>query len=424
MHESTRSLPGLRAVLGLAGFRRLLAVRLVGQFADGLLQVGLASFVFFSPERAATPGRVALGFAVLLLPFSVVGPFAGVLLDRWSRRQVLVVANLVRVLGVGVVAALIATGQDTFALYVLALTMLGVNRFVLAALGASLPHVVPQPLLVTANAVAPTAGTAMTFLAAGLGIAVSSALGGGNAGDAVVVAGAALSCLGAASLALRLKRSQLGPDHRVQLTVSRAVRDVVAGFVAGLSHVHHRPPARRALTVMAGHRFLFGLATVLGIVLFRNTFHPGDPDAALAALGLSLAFGGAGAVTGAVLTPGATRRIRSTGWVCALLVVAAADMALLVTPFREPLFLVASFLIGLVAQGIKVSVDAVLQAATDDAYRGRVFTLYDLVFNATFVLAGLLAALVLPVDGRSTALALGIAAGYGLLAVWYPRNRG
>ncbi len=411
-------------MLGLAGFRRLLAVRLVGQFADGLLQVGLASFVFFSPERAATPGRVALGFAVLLLPFSLVGPFAGVLLDRWSRRQVLVVANLVRVVGVGLVAALIATGQDSLALYVLALTMLGVNRFVLAALGASLPHVVPPSLLVTANAVAPTAGTAMTFLAAGLGITASSALGGGDAADAVVVAGAAVSCLGASSLALRLDRAQLGPDRKVPLAVTRAVRDVVDGFVAGLRHVRERTPARRALTVMAGHRFLFGLATVLSIVLFRNTFHPDDPDAALSALGLSLAFGGAGAVTGAVLTPGATRRITSTGWVCALLVVAAADLILLVAPFREPLFLVASFLIGLVAQGVKVSVDAILQTATDDAYRGRVFTLYDLVFNATFVLAGLLAALVLPADGQSTVLVVAVAAGYGLLAAWYARDRG
>ena len=71
-------------LLALAGFRRLLTVRLIGQFGDGLLQVALASFVFFSPERAASPERIAAGFAVLLLPFCLVGPFAGVLLDRWS----------------------------------------------------------------------------------------------------------------------------------------------------------------------------------------------------------------------------------------------------------------------------------------------------------------------------------------------------
>ena len=422
MPQRERSLPGLRTVLGLVGFRRLLWVRLTGQFADGLLQVGLASFVFFSPERAATPSRVALGFAVLLLPFSLVGPFAGVLLDRWSRRQVLVVANLVRGAGIAGIAVLIGTGQDALELYVLALSVLGVNRFVLAALGASLPHVVPAERLVTANAIAPTAGTAMTFVAAGLGIAASAALGGGDAGDATVVAAAAVVCVLATSLATRLGRTQLGPDIQVRLSPRSAVADVAAGFVAGLRHIRSRRPAARGLIVMGGHRFLFGLATVLGIVLFRNTFHSGDPDAALTALGLSLAFGGAGAVVGAVLTPGATRRLGSTRWICGLLVLAAVDIAGLVTPFREPLFLVASLLIGLVAQGVKVSIDAILQATVDDEYRGRVFTLYDLVFNAMFVVAGLVASLTLPVDGRSTLMAGSIAVGYTLLAVWYARN--
>src|SRR3712207_7345465 len=46
--------------------------------------------LFRSPQRAADPVDVAAAFAVLLLPYSVVGPFAGVWLDRWSRRQVLV----------------------------------------------------------------------------------------------------------------------------------------------------------------------------------------------------------------------------------------------------------------------------------------------------------------------------------------------
>jgi hypothetical protein len=332
------------------------------------------------------------------------------------------VANLVRCAGVAGIAVLIGTGQDALGLYVLALGVLGVNRFVLAALGASLPHVVPAERLVTANAIAPTAGTAMTFVAAGLGIAASAALGGGDAGDATVVAVAAVVCVLAASLATRLGRTQLGPDIPVRLSLRSAVADVATGFVAGLRHVRSRRPAARALIVMGSHRFLFGLATVLGIVLFRNTFHPGDPDAALTALGLSLTFGGAGAVVGAVLTPGATRRLGSTRWICGLLILAAVDIAGLVTPFREPLFLVASFLIGLVAQGVKVSIDAILQATVDDEYRGRVFTLYDLVFNAMFVVAGLVASLTLPVDGRSTLMAGAIAVGYTVLAVWYARN--
>ena len=86
----------LKALWPLVGFRRLLSVRLVSQCADGMFTVGLATLFFFSPENAATAGKVAAAFAVLLLPFTIVGPWAGVFLDRWRRRQVLVVGNVVR----------------------------------------------------------------------------------------------------------------------------------------------------------------------------------------------------------------------------------------------------------------------------------------------------------------------------------------
>ncbi|MDQ3505736.1 MAG: MFS transporter, partial [Actinomycetota bacterium] len=75
----------VRGLLRRGDFRRLLGVRLSGQFSDGVFQASLAGAVLFNPERAASPADVAAGFAVLLLPYSLVGPFAGVLLDRWTR---------------------------------------------------------------------------------------------------------------------------------------------------------------------------------------------------------------------------------------------------------------------------------------------------------------------------------------------------
>ena len=82
-----------RSVRALPDFWRLLEVRAVSQFGDGLFQAGLAGAILFNPERAATPWAVAGAFAVLYLPYSLLGPFAGALLDRWDRRLVLVGAN-------------------------------------------------------------------------------------------------------------------------------------------------------------------------------------------------------------------------------------------------------------------------------------------------------------------------------------------
>src|SRR4030095_16824524 len=103
----------LRAVTSLRDFRRLFATRLLAQSADGIFQVSLASFVFFSPEKQTSGADAAAAFATLLLPYSVVGPFAGVLLDRWRRRQVLVFGNALGALLVGGVGGLVAGGSHT-----------------------------------------------------------------------------------------------------------------------------------------------------------------------------------------------------------------------------------------------------------------------------------------------------------------------
>jgi hypothetical protein len=102
----------LRVALARRDFRRLLFVRLLGQFGDGVFQISLAGAVLFNPERQAHAAEVAAGFAVILLPYCLVGPFAGVLLDRWWRQRVLVLANLVRAVLVLGVAAEVAAGVD------------------------------------------------------------------------------------------------------------------------------------------------------------------------------------------------------------------------------------------------------------------------------------------------------------------------
>ena len=131
----------LRSVRDLPEFRRLLELRLVSQFGDGLFAAGLAGAILFNPEREATPLAIAGAFAVLFLPYSLLGPFAGALLDRWDRRLVLVGANIGRLLLVLVVAALLQMGADDPQILIAALVVNGFTRFVSSGLSAALPHV-------------------------------------------------------------------------------------------------------------------------------------------------------------------------------------------------------------------------------------------------------------------------------------------
>ncbi|MGH3811728.1 MAG: MFS transporter, partial [Pseudonocardiaceae bacterium] len=127
---------GVRRLLGTRGFGRLLTSRFAAQWGDGVFQAGLGGAVLFNPERQADPIAVAAGLAVLLLPYSLVGPFAGALLDRWDRRRVLAIANLLRAIPIVLVALAVGTGVAGVPLYVGALLVTGVSRFVLAGLSA------------------------------------------------------------------------------------------------------------------------------------------------------------------------------------------------------------------------------------------------------------------------------------------------
>ena len=71
----------LRELFGQQWFTTLLAARLFSQCADGIFQASLYGALLFNPEHHTRPAEVAGGLVLLVLPYSVVGPFAGVFLE-------------------------------------------------------------------------------------------------------------------------------------------------------------------------------------------------------------------------------------------------------------------------------------------------------------------------------------------------------
>ena len=405
-------------------FRRLFAVRVTSQLTDGVFQVALASYVVFSPERAPGPGAIAAALAVVLLPFSVLGPFVGVFLDRWSRRQVLAWSNFVRVGLVGLLAVAVHADVRGPVRFGLVLVCLSVNRFLLAGLSAALPHVVDPEDLVTANALTPTAGTLAVLVGLGVGAGVRALGRGVDAdGDVTVLLTAAVLYGVAGSLALRIPRDMLGPDVAVRPPgVADSLRHVARGLVDGLRHLDDRRPAAYGLVAITAQRFFYGLSFVSLVLLYRNYFHTRDEvDAAFNDLSAAVLVSGVGFVAAAVLTPVVTERISRRAWVVGLLVAAAVTQVVPGALYTEPALLVAAFFLGLAAQGIKIVVDTLVQSHVDDAFRGRVFSLYDVLFNVAFVAAAAVGAVVLPLDGKSYAVLGTVALGYLVTALWYAR---
>jgi MFS family permease len=409
----------IRHLLPRKDFRRLFLTRLLSQFGDGVFQAALAGTVLFNPQRAADPVDVAAGFAILLLPYSFVGPFAGVWLDRWSRRQVLLRANLVRALLVAVVAALVFAGVQGTGFYVAGLAVFSVNRFILAALSASLPHTVDEASLVSANALSTTSGSVATVAGGGAALGLLQIVGAGDMGYAVLSLSAALPYLGAAAVVAGFARAYLGPDH---IRAVLSVRDVVRGMAAGARHAWAHPPAVAVLLAIALHRLGFAVLTLMTLLLYRNTFESESFfRGGLVGLGEVVAAGAIGTLVAAAVTPWVVRRIGKPRWVTGLLSIGGVVQTVLFVPFVPVTVVVAGLAMGFVSQAVKICVDTTLQESVDDDFRGRVFSVYDTLFNVTYVAALVVGAFTLPPSGVSYWALLVVGVGYVLTALVYRR---
>ncbi len=410
----------LSVVLRGRDFRRLFGTRLVSQFSDGIFQFGVAGFAFFNPEKQTTALQVATGLAVLLLPYSILGPFVGVFIDRWSRRQILMIAPLVRGVLLVTAAVLVAAGAPDAAFYAAALGVLAVNRFFLAALGASLPHVVPADRLMAANAVTPTSGTVATFIGVGVGFLLRDIFGAGPGGVALLLVTSGVVFMLSALVARTMERSLLGPSYDPERPQAREeVRNVLVGLIEGARHLAQHRVAAATMGAMATHRFLYGMATALGIILYRYYFTDGDAEQALKGIGLVVATSGVGYFLAVFLTPWATARFTVERWVPMALVAAGVLTGVLVAPFQEWGLPVAGFVLGIAGQSVKICADTMVQRDVEDVYLGRAFSIYDMLFNGMYVLAAALSAAILPANGKSyLALAI-IVIGYLVGALIY-----
>ncbi|MGX5392001.1 MFS transporter [Streptomyces anulatus] len=410
----------LRTLLRLRNFRRLLTVRLLSQSADGVYQVALAAYVVFSPEKQTSAAAIASAMAVLLLPYSLIGPFAGVLLDRWPRRQVFLYGNLLRAALACSTALLILASVPDWLFYASALCVTAVNRFVLAGLSAALPRVVDTDRLVVANSLSPTAGTLAATAGGGLAFVVRLVADESDA--AVVLLGSMLYLLSALA-SLSLPRALLGPDTDESPLRLRAALAVTArGLVAGLRHLAQRRHAAGALAAMTVIRFCYGALTVMVLMLCRYAWSDTESDG-LALLGLAVGMSGAGFFVAAVLTPWAVGQLGRYGWIVGCAGAAAILVPALGLTFAPVPMLIAAFVLGIVTQGSKIATDTVVQTSVDDSFRGRVFSLYDVLFNVAFVSAAGVAALMLPPDGRSVAVVAVVSVLYAVVAATMFRRR-
>jgi MFS family permease len=392
-----------RAVRSLPDFWRLLELRTASQFGDGLFQAGLAGALLFNPERAVRPLAIAGAFAVLFLPYSLLGPFAGALMDRWDRRLVLVGANLGRLVAVALVGVCLVVGAGDVLVLCGALVVNGLARFVSSGLSAALPHVVPREQVVTMNSIASATAALAAFAGASFMLVPRTIVGSGDNGGASIILLVIVPLLIALLLSLRFGAHVLGPDDTRRAIHGSVIYAVITGWMHGIRTVLNRPTVAATLSGLAAHRMVFGLNSLLVLLLVHS-----GAAASVGALGgamLFLAATGAGSFLANVVTPPAVRRWGRYAAANGALAIAAA-IQIAGAGLQLEVMVTCGFLLGAAGQVVKLCADTAIQIDVDDALRGHVFAVQDSLFWVAFVGAIAVAATVIPYDGHSPALVL------------------
>ena len=412
------------AAIQISSIRRLLALRWTGQLTDGIFQSALASFVLFSPERQPDAKSAAAAFAVVLLPYSVIGPLVGTILDRFSRQRIILLANLFRALTLIFIAGLVRNGATGIELTIFVLLAFGVNRLILAGLSAGLPLLLDttgpegRTTLVSVNATAVTGGTVFVVIGGGIGIGIRNLLDGNwraDQADALLITISSITFFIAALLALLLKKTDLGPlpGEIKRESVAQAYREMIAAFRI----LRTIRDCFLGITATAIQRSGLTALTLMALLLNRNTFHdPNNPESGLAGFAFAITIAGIGITLGAILAPFGVARFGRHRWI-RISLFASAILPIALAINQSQFFLVATgFFAGMAGQGVKVTNDALVQSKIVDQYRGRVFAVYDVVVNGGIVAGAIIAALILPPSGISPWLPGVIAVSYILFA--------
>ncbi|HEX6261440.1 MAG TPA: MFS transporter [Actinomycetota bacterium] len=378
-------LPGLRDLSGQRGFRRLIASQVTSQAADGLYQIAIAAVLIFGVDAAETPGQITKVLAVTLLPFSLVGPFTGPFIDRFSRRSILTGTSVARA---ALTFALIpATGWPEWIILSLVVANMSVNRFFHATKSSALPTLVPRHRYLLANTVSSVGGMVFGLAGAVVGGPVADAA----SAEMVILAAGVLMTVAAIVAAT----VPLPPGERKGLAgLLGELRDDARDVRDGLGLLLGTPRAVYAIASIWSIRGLIGFLLLAGIVLLRRRF-------GLETTGASLLLGaiGIGGFLGALLVTPAARRLGDVRVApLAYLVAGVTVLALGAIPAWPALVTLVA--VGGAAMAMtKITADTMVQRAIPDSYRGRAFAMYDIGYNGVFVLAALIPTLLIGLLG-------------------------
>ncbi|MHB8575485.1 MAG: MFS transporter [Dehalococcoidia bacterium] len=342
--------------------------QLVSNFGDTLHYIALIVLVF----RLTGHGLGVAGLVVAeILPVLLLGPIAGVIIDRFSRKTVLISADLLRAL----LALSLVWPQGTWHAYLVAAGLSAGSTFFNPAVQAVIPALTTEDQRLAANSVSWSTAQLVQIVAAALAGGVIAWLGTGPA-FAVNAATFVISAMLIGSLRISPHAGQLEADTK------QGLGSYFGAAKAGLAFARGDRFVSRLLTVQALAAFATGATGAMLVILSVEHLH-------LSPAGFAWLIGaiGAGALLGPLIPNALARDYRDARWLFVPYVIRGAGDILIAVFTPLPIALVILFVYGLNTSTGMVVFNSTVQDAVPDAVRGRVFTLLDVTWNAMQLLS-------------------------------------
>ncbi len=369
--EGLKASAGLREVLKRPQFVKLWIGQIISSVGDRFTQMALLGLLIGSSQMEYEMSRITF---FSLLPALLFGNLAGALLDRLSRRRVMVASDVLRALLVGAMAWVAAdqTLHHPALLYTFMFVIGICSAFFAPARLAIVPALVEPHQLQAANALVSGTGTMATLIGTYLAGVVVEGVGT----QMSFTINAATYLVSAIAIGLiRVSETHLQPTiaHPRSSSILMDARDA-------MNYLRHHSLARQAIGLSVALSFLSSFFYVTLISLGVRHF-----GLSTGGVGLFLAVLGFGMVAGSLSAPYVARFVKSTRILANGFVVIALTSLLLAGASSSIMASILLFILGMANEIIVVTLDTLLQRITPDRFRGKLFGLRTALTTAMFL---------------------------------------
>ena len=231
----------IREVLKIKPVRTLWVAQVVSVFGDFLAIFAVLSYVSFGLHASAA--QVTLISVSFMIPFALIGPVAGVFVDRWNVKRTMIASDLIR----AVLALALAFAGSLGEIYAILFLLSAVSTFFVPAQSVTLRTIVPPEGLLAANALVQQAFQVMRI--------ISPALAG-----AMVAWFGASSCYYIDTLSFIFSASMIATIAIAREPVvppkgSHPLKSVLNDLLAGVKFIFTHPTISFVILAMAAGMF-------------------------------------------------------------------------------------------------------------------------------------------------------------------------